>query len=81
MIELGKVSCSECNWQGHENEVLIAPNPFNLSDNVKGCPKCYGINSINRICDEPGCLKITTCRFSTVNGYRRTCGRHCTFTL
>jgi len=72
-----KVICDECGWHGQEEEMLIAKNPFDESENVNGCPKCKSVDSMLVACDEPGCWKQTSCGTPTPDGYRTTCGQHC----
>ena len=76
MIDKDKVLCAECNWRGHLKDVLTALNPFDLEDEIVGCPRCKSVNSISGVCDEMGCEEIDTCGFPTPEGYRRTCGKH-----
>lgn len=73
-----KIICNEfrCSWQGLEGEALTAPNPFEPTETVSGCPECLGIDTIVYACDEPDCWKSATCGTPTKEGYRSTCGKH-----
>lgn len=73
-----KVKCtaSFCNWRGHEEDILQGINPFDASDTLDGCPECKGIETINYVCDEPGCWEPISCGTPTSEGYRQTCGEH-----
>lgn len=68
--------CSECGHIG--TEYLVAPNPFDADrDTVVGCPKCKAIDSMEQVCDEPGCTRVSGIGFPTKGGgYRRTCWEH-----
>lgn len=74
--EKGKVRCLECAWKGKEGQVLKAPSPFEVTDEIEGCPECRDVNTINRICDEHGCWQFISCGTPTKTGYRHTCGEH-----
>lgn len=73
-----KVKCDDykCGWTGYETDVLTAKNPFDMSDQISGCPKCLQINTIIYACDEPGCWRDVSCGTPTKDGYRSTCGEH-----
>lgn len=66
----------ECGWRGNEDQILIAPNPFDGSDDLTGCPECKSTNSVILACDEQGCWRKATCGTPTLSGYRQTCGDH-----
>jgi hypothetical protein len=71
-----KAKCTECNWIGQDNNLLSAPNPFNASEIIRGCPDCKSIESCNLVCDELGCKDFASCGTPTKNGYRHTCWKH-----
>lgn len=73
-----KVLCNarRCGWHGQEEEVLQAPNPFDSTDTLQGCPECKSVETIFVACDEPDCWKQATCGTPTPSGYRQTCGKH-----
>ncbi len=78
-IEKDKVRCVECGWHGREESVLIEKNaasPFEITNEIEGCPECFDVNTINRVCDEPGCWVFVSCGTPTKDGYRSTCGEH-----
>ena len=72
--------CSECNEISLETALLIAPNPFDETDTIGGCPLCLAVEGFTEICDETGCEGQATCGYPTKDGshggYRRTCWRH-----
>jgi len=74
--KIGKMACSECDWKGIEKEMLCAPNPFELDENIYGCPSCKEINTIFIACDEPDCWERATCGTPTNEEYKITCGKH-----
>lgn len=69
-----KWKCQECAVV--VSEYLVAPNPFDATDSIIGCPNCKSVNSLLEVCDEPGCAEYSSCGFPTPTGYRRTCGKH-----
>lgn len=71
--------CRECGSISLEVELLRAPNPFDETTTILGCPMCKGVYEFDEICDEPGCEEVATCGFPAgeeKGGYRRTCGKH-----
>src|SRR5574343_1782521 len=68
--------CNSCDWIGSDAELLRAPNPFDSSDAIVGCPKCKAVEDVVNACDEPRCDREATCGFPDPGGYRRTCGSH-----
>ena len=73
-----KAKCKECHWLGTWGQVLKAPNPFDVTMNIRGCPSCKEVEIIFDVCDEPGCEDFATCGFPVKDEreYRRTCGAH-----
>lgn len=73
-----RVICTErrCGWRGLEGDVLQAANPFDVDDQINGCPKCHSVDSIVVACDEPDCWQQSTCGTPVTGGYRQTCGKH-----
>jgi hypothetical protein len=69
-------TCCECNWRGTASEVLTAPNPWDDTDEVVGCPNCKNVNTIVAACDVAGCWKDASCGTPTPTGYRHTCFAH-----
>jgi len=55
---------------------LKAKNPFDKTEEIWGCPKCFSINTLVRVCDEPNCKEVVTCGWRSDKGYRQTCGKH-----
>jgi hypothetical protein len=59
--------------------LLEAPNPFDDSDIILGCPKCKAVDAFALVCDEPDCPQDATCGFPVkegYGGYRNTCYYH-----
>ena len=83
-----KVKCDErhCGWHGLDDEILIAPNPFDSDEMLQGCPNCKQVNCMLVVCDEPDCWSEVSCGWPTLdgepcnsgtgNGYQQTCGKH-----
>lgn len=71
-----KWTCKECDWRGLESELLLAPNPFQINDEICGCPKCKSVDCFAAACDEPECWREVSCGTPTPSGYRSTCGKH-----
>ena len=68
--------CQTCRTITLGKDLLTAPNPFDPSDTLTGCPKCKMVEGFDAICDEPGCVQASSCGFNTSEGYRRTCHEH-----
>jgi hypothetical protein len=71
-----KSVCTLCGWKGLFEQLLVAPNPFCIGDQLHGCPGCGQVNCFHSACDEPGCWEPDTCGMPTDFGYRRTCYKH-----
>lgn len=76
---MGRLRCDLCESIVDSTSLLRAPNPFDSTDTISGCPKCLGVSGWDEICDEPGCVAVTSCGFPTPQGYRRTCFKHSDF--
>ena len=77
---MSKWMCEDCKWQGTNEQVLVADNPFLPSHRITGCPDCREVNTMRELCDEPGCCQYSDCGFPTDDGgYRRTCFDHSKF--
>lgn len=69
-------SCMECRRISNDADVLTADNPFG-NGRITGCVYCHSINSFERVCDEPGCDRVSSCGWPNKAGkYRRTCMTH-----
>lgn len=73
-----KIICDEirCDWRGYVGEELIAVNPFDLDEDIRGCPQCKSINTIVYACDEPGCWNRASGGEPYKDGYRWYCYKH-----
>jgi len=77
MMRNFKVTCDDCGWRGHEDQVLQAPSPFQATDIVYGCPACLSVNSMAMACAHPECWEGVTCGSPLPDGgYTQTCGLH-----
>lgn len=75
--EREKMECNNCGWRGASKDVLRAENPFAEDfETMEGCPDCREPNTMEVICDEPGCWQRGTCGAPSPIGYRRTCFEH-----
>lgn len=68
--------CEACCHICTDAEVLRAPNPFDPSFPVVGCPTCRLISTLTQVCDVDGCVRRVSCGTPTASGYRWTCGEH-----
>jgi hypothetical protein len=71
-----RFKCVQCGSICNEGEYLTAPNPFDTTDTITGCPTCKGVDSLVTACDEPGCTREATSGWAGTAGYRHTCGEH-----
>lgn len=68
--------CGECGYILKDHELLLDKNPFNIKENIYGCPKCKSIDSDLRLCDLKGCIEKATCGTPYQNTYLHLCGKH-----
>lgn len=73
---INKCKCMQCEHVCEESEVLIAQNPFDITDMVSGCPQCKSVDSLVTACDAEGCTRVATSGWPSPKGYRHTCGEH-----
>lgn len=74
--------CASCAAVTIEAALLVAPNPFDATKKVMGCPQCFEVGDFEELCDETGCIKVAIYGFPAGpewRGYRRTCYEHGTF--
>jgi hypothetical protein len=73
-----KYKCLECGHICESEDMLTAPNPFDVysQESIVGCPKCHQVENMVKVCDEPGCKAEATCGTPTDEVYRRTCIQH-----
>lgn len=77
MIDGKHWRCPLCGFVLNEDERLQGPSPFDEHEVVYGCPRCREvIVAFEYLCDEPGCVTVSSFGTPTDNGYRYTCGRH-----
>lgn len=77
-VEKDKVKCGDfrCGWKGQASDILTAPHPFHPNDTISGCPKCRDVETLECVCDEPGCWETVSAGTPTPEGYRSTCHKH-----
>ena len=73
---MNRVRCIDCHNTHAENTLLTAPNPFDPTEIVTGCPTCKSIGGLVSVCDEPSCNKEVSCGWNSPAGYRHTCYEH-----
>ncbi len=66
--------CSECGET--TTTPLKAQNPFCPEEEIRGCPYCRVIESVDRLCEIEGCQNMATCGTPTDEGYLCVCGDH-----
>ena len=72
-----KVKCSLCQWQGQNDSLLVADNPFLKGDTISACPDCLSIQTTEVCCEEPGCWDLATCGTPFgVRQYKSHCYNH-----
>jgi len=76
MIDPNRFTCDACEYRGRIEEMLSAPNPFDPTDDLYGCPKCKSINCFTSVCDEANCWRSVSWGQPTKDGYRQTCHEH-----
>ena len=81
LLDNSKYICNCCQHKMLGQERLIAPNPFDATDVVIGCPKCKTVGDFQLICDEEGCWEQQSCGTPVKDKgdgiiYRMVCGKH-----
>lgn len=71
-----KCVCEHCGWNGLEDDLLMAPNPFMTTYNIAGCPECKQVECLRYACDHEGCWNKVSKGEPTDEGYRVTCYQH-----
>lgn len=65
--------CSECLFIGRLDQY---EKEQRKSITMYFCPKCDEPNTVESMCDEPGCPNVSTCGLPTPEGYKWICGKH-----
>ncbi len=73
---MNRYRCVNCDVISNESALLTAPNPFDATEIITGCPVCKSVDALVPVCDEPGCIKDVSCGWPSPAGYRHTCGTH-----
>ncbi len=69
--------CDECEVIVADTELRVAPNPFNVEEEIIGCPRCAAVNSFVAACAIEDCKRPGTCGGPNSEGvYLRTCYEH-----
>ena len=70
--------CNDCALVSEEMALLRAPNPFDTSEEILGCPKCKQVGSFREVCQVGMCESDATCGVPRFRGFRyaRICNRH-----
>jgi hypothetical protein len=71
-----RYKCLQCANICEEGDILQAPNPFDATDTLHGCPSCKSVDVMVLVCDVEGCNKEATSGWPSSKGYRQTCGDH-----
>src|SRR5690606_22367208 len=71
-----RVRCNTCEWVYTMDHALRAPNPFDPSESIYGCPNCKSVEDFVRLCDRVGCDNAGSCGQSTPDRYQVTCYDH-----
>ena len=71
-----KYKCDNCGSIMDYDKILIEPNPFNKSEKIDGCPKCFKIDSMLIVCEHDNCEEIATCGQSVNGIFRYSCSYH-----
>ena len=71
-----RYKCGECDHVC--GEPLIAPNPFDPTWNISGCPSCKSVETMLYACQVEGCDEHSTSGVPGAYGYRYAwlCGDH-----
>ena len=76
MSNNAKYVCASCEAHLFGDQLLEAPNPFDLDDTITGCPECKAVSDTWLACDEDGCWRRADCGTPSQSGYRQVCGNH-----
>lgn len=72
-----RLLCEMCGWMGGQRSLLVAPNPFDQTETIHGCPLCGGIGQFRRTCDVIGCREYVCCGWLDADMvYHNTCHEH-----
>lgn len=71
--------CKECGWVGPEGAIVRFSDPELPSNfwNIYPAPACRAAESLENMCDEPGCVAVASLGYPVGDDdYRRTCYQH-----
>ena len=75
-MKAGRWKCTECYGVVPAEQVLKAPDPFDSTLLVFGCPSCRMVVEFELVCDEGECRNPVTRGWPSAAGYRQTCSDH-----
>jgi hypothetical protein len=75
-MNLEKWQCKSCGAINKQTDLLHAPSPFLVDDELTACGHCKSCDGFELLCDVPECVERSTCGWPSAAGYRRTCGEH-----
>jgi len=52
-----KAGCEICNWKGRLSDADTAQDDDDIDDETIICPRCRGLDTMNRICEKYACWK------------------------
>jgi len=62
--------CTECGHICFDEFILEAPNPFDVTSNIAGCPDCKAVDSFNGACMDEKCRKVHSSGTPNLYGFR-----------
>lgn len=62
--------CEACGEVSDQDELLVAPNPFDPGDTIIGCPQCRSVEGFREACASMGCPHASTSGTPDLFGYR-----------
>lgn len=68
--------CNECSAVFETDDILRAPNPFDTSCEVCGCPVCKAVECIQSCCSIETCSNPSSIGVRTETEYKWFCGQH-----
>ena len=71
-----RLRCGACEVEIEDSQRLTAPNPFDGTDVLFGCPTCKSVDTWTRMCDVEGCRRIVSCGYPDGDRYWMVCLDH-----
>jgi len=76
MKSTNKYKCGCCDTISIVGDILKAPNPFNVHDELWGCPHCFAAEDFLRVCDGNGCNSTSVAGIPISDMYLFLCRDH-----